>query len=61
VSEISNGPLRNRAALYRKLASQAEGDAGRSISREDRDAFLRLAQQWEVLAGDAERFIGHEK
>jgi hypothetical protein len=55
VSKLPDNPLRQRAALYRELAIQAEDHAESVDSDEDRAAFLRLARQWEILAHGAEQ------
>jgi hypothetical protein len=48
----------SRAAYYRKMAEEAEEAAARATYPESRDAFLKLAKDWRMLADAAERRIG---
>lgn len=57
MAKIPNSLLRKRVTTYLELASQAESNALKAKSLNDRNVFLRLAQQWQTLAADSERFI----
>jgi hypothetical protein len=53
MTEISKLPRRERAKRYREMAWKARGQAAHSKG-EMKTAFIKIAEQWEQLALEAE-------